>query len=301
MIDDIKRQLSIYFPRQSFAESAIEEELAKEDILTKKEQILPFLQTALVDERVLEVELDGLPQVYFSRLKDDVPPIIEPEENDNAKPPSQQAEYNQGDYLTLLSHIITLPLEPGLGNLRLRQSRFIVLRMFINTIAVELASTFAELTKVGDLPVLRLSYPSLARKIYNAREFRAKVPDNFDFIATIGNENELPELDTSPVDISTKGMAFAVSKEEQKMFRMGGQHSFKLYVQDELQAVLQGKIRHLSRVRKKVGIEYVCGVEFELATRTLTAAVESIVASVQRAHFKDLAEKSDATGFSLII
>jgi len=300
MIDDIKKQLNSYFPGQTLPDSAIEEGLAKGDILAEKDQILPFLQTALLDERVLEVELNGVPQVYFSRLKDDIPPAIETEED--AEPPLQeQAEYNQGDYLTLLSHIVTLPLEPGLGNLSLRQSRFIVLRMFINTLAVELVSTFEELTKVGDLPVLRLSFPRLARKIHNAREFRAKVPDNLEFMVGIGFDNELPELDTSPVDISIKGMAFAIGKEEQKMFRLGAQHTFKLYVQDELQAVLQGTIRHHSRVRKRIGIEYVCGVDFHLTTRTLAAALESIVASVQRAHLKDLADKSDATGINLII
>ena len=57
---------------------------------------------------------------------------------------------------------------------------------------------------------------------------------------------------------------------------------------------------HISRVRKKGGIEYVCGVEFDLKTRTLATAIESIVASVQRAHLKDLAEKSDASGIDLI-
>ena len=64
--------------------------------------------------------------------------------------------------------------------------------------------------------------------------------------------------------------------------------------------MLDGTVRHLSKVRKKGGIEYVCGVEFDLATRTLAAVVESLVASVQRAHLKDLAEKSDASGINLI-
>jgi len=300
MIDDIKKQLSTYFPVQSFSDSAIEKGLARGEILTEKEEILPFLQTALVDEKVLEVELDGVPQVYFSRLKDDIPLTFETEESDDSLL-LEEVEYNLGDYLTQLSHIVTLPLEPGLGNLYLRQSRFIVLRMFINTFALELVSIFEDLAKVGDLPVLKLSFPLLAKKVDNAREFRAKVPDSFDFMVGIGFDDELPELSASPVDIGNRGMALAVSKEEQKMFQMGSHHSIKLYVQDELQAALQVRVRHLSRVRKKVGIEYVCGVEFELTTRTLAAAIESIVASVQRAHLKDLADKADATGFSLII
>ncbi len=58
-----------------------------------------------------------------------------------------------------MSHIVTLPLEPGLGNLHLRYSRDIILRMFTNTYAVEMATTFEDLTKVEDIPVLRLAFP----------------------------------------------------------------------------------------------------------------------------------------------
>jgi hypothetical protein len=41
-------------------------------------------------------------------------------------------------------------------------------------------------------------------------------------------------------------------------------------------------------------------VEFDLITPTLAAVIETTVASVQRAHLKDLAEKSDASGIKLI-
>jgi len=309
MTDDLKKRLHEFFPAATFSVSEVELALEKGDILTTKEAILPFLQTALFDEKVLEIELDRLPRTYFSRLKDDLPDVTE-DEADAAKGAREGAEegavvlekneYNQGDYLMVMSHIVTLPLEPGLGNLHLRHSRCIVLRMFTNTYAVELATTFEELATVGDLPVLRLAFPVLGRKIYNAREFRAKVPESLNFVVTIELDEDVSELETIPVDISIKGMAFAVSKEEQKMFAMEARHTLKLYVKDELQAVLDGTVRHLSKVRKKGGIEYVCGVEFDLATRTLAAVVESLVASVQRAHLQDLAEKSDASGINLI-
>ncbi len=297
MTDDIKNRLHQFFPGESFTAEDLDLALEKGDILTTKEEILPFLQTALFDEKVLEIVLDSQPRIYFSRLKDDLPDVTE-EEEDAVLP--KEDGYNQGDYLTLMSHIVTLPLEPGLGNLHLRHSRCIVLRMFTNTYAVELATTFEELATIGDLPVLRLAFPTLARKIYNAREFRAKVPESLDFVVNIELDEDGSELETMPVDISIKGMAFAMGKDEQKMFSMETTHALKLYVKDELQAVLNGTVRHLSRVRKKGGIEYVCGVEFDLATRTLAAVVESLVASVQRAHLKDLAEKSDASGIDLI-
>ena len=179
------------------------------------------MQTALFDEKVLEVELDGMPRVYFSRLKDDFSDSIGDE--DFVLP--AEDDHIKGHYLTAMSHIVTLPLEPGLGNLHLRHSRHIVLRMFTNTFAIELATTFMDLAKVGDLPVLKLSFPTLARIVRNAREFWAKVPDSLAFNTAVEIQKELPTLDTIPIDISVKGMAFSVSKSEQKMFSIGAAHS----------------------------------------------------------------------------
>jgi hypothetical protein len=297
MINDIQQQLRHFFPGQNFPEQEVEEGLEKGEIFTEKLKILPFLQTALFDEKVLEVELDGKPRVYFSRLQDDLPDHTEDEEEEIL---SDEDEYSPGDYLTKMSHIVTLPLEPGLGNLHLRYSRFIVLRMFTNTYAVEMGTTFEDLTRVGDLPVLRLSFPTLAKISRNAREFRAKVPEVMDFTVLIKMGKKLKTITTAPLDISIKGMSFSMSQDEQKLFLPDAIHSLQLYLNDELVAGLDGTVKKLSKVRKKGGIEYICEVEFDLITPILAAVIETTVASVQRAHLKDLAEKSDVSGVKLI-
>ncbi len=298
MSNDVKQKLHLFFPGQTFPDEDIEEGLERGEILVERSKILPLLQTALFDEKVLEIELDGRPRVYFSRLKDDLPDYSEEEQEDDTIP--DEPEYNQGDYLKAMSYLVTLPLEPGLGNMHLRHSRFIVLRMFTNTYAVELATTFENLAKAGDLPVLRLSFPTLARIVRNAREFRAKVPESMDFSVVVNVNKKLPALTTIPIDISIKGMCFSMTQEEQKLFLMDTVHSLKLFVNDELVTSLDGTIKHLSKVRKKGGIEYICGVEFDLVTPTLAALIETTVATVQRTHIKDLAEKSDASGIDLI-
>ncbi len=297
MINEIKKQLLRFFPGQSFSDADLKTGLENGDILTEKKQILPFLQTALFDEKVLEVELDSMPRIYYSRLKDDISEFV-----DGGLDPEflDEQDYDQGEYLTLMSHIVILPIEPGLGNLHLRFSRCIILRMFTNTYAVELATTFEKLTTIGDLPVLILSFPTLARKVHNAREFQVKVPESLDFVVSVGIEEELPALVMTPVEISIRGIAFSASKAEQQLFIPGATHALKLYVKDEMLAMLNGTVRYLSKVRKKVGIEYICGVEFDLATQTLASVIESIVAAVQRAHLKELAEKSNASGIELI-
>lgn len=299
MTDDIKKRLHYFFPRGDFSDSTVEQGLKAGEILADKANILPYLQTALFDEKVLEIELDGIPNVYFSRLKDDVPDLTEETEETNTE--ENEPEYSPGNYLTEMNYITTLPLEPGLGNLHLRQSQFILLRMFTSNFAVEMGTTFKKLAKVGDVPVLMLAFPTLARIVHNMREFRAKVPDSMDFILSIEIAEELPVLSTAPIDISIRGMAFSVNKKEQRLFSLGAVCSFKLYLDDELLASLDGTVRHLSKVRKRQEIEYVCGIEFSLATRTQEAVVESIVASVQRAHLRELSEKSEASGIELIV
>ncbi|MBU1564763.1 MAG: PilZ domain-containing protein [Proteobacteria bacterium] len=298
MIDNIKRKLQLFFPGELFSSKTIEEDLANGVLLTGKESILPYLQTALLDEKVLEVQLDGMPMVYFSRLKDGIPVPLETDVDVDTN--STQYESEEGEYLAAMSNIVTLPLEPGLGNLHLRYSSRIVLRMFTSTFAVEMATTFEDLAKVHDIPVLCLAFPELARIVYNAREFRAKVPESLDFVSSIEIDDEGSEMDTRPVNISIRGLSFSVKKKEQKLFKVNTVYSLKLFVEDELLIRIKGTVRYFARIRKRSGIEYLCGIEFDFQTKIQSAVIESIVALVQRAHLKELAEKSDATGINLI-
>ncbi len=298
MNNDIKRKLQHFFPGTRFSVKTVEEDLANGLILAGREPLLPYLQTALLDEKVIEVELDGMPMVYFSRLKDD---ISNPSEGElDGETVETQQKNEEGQYLMAMSHIVTLPLEPGLGNLHLRSSRGIILRMFTNTFAVEMATTFEDLATVQEIPVLRLSFPELARIVHNAREFRAKVPDSLNFVVSIAAEDDSLELESRPVNVSIRGLSFSVNKKEQKLFRINTMYSLKLFIEDELLVRISGSIKHLSKIRKRSGIEYICGIEFDFQTKTQTAVIESIVAMVQRAHLKALAEKSHATGIRLI-
>lgn len=298
MSEQIQKLIEQFFPALIYSESELAETLAKGEILTAAAQILPYLQTALLDEKILEVELDGGEHVYFSRLKDDLPNLIQDEVDGELV--SMEPDYEEGRYLTSLSHLISLPLEPGMGNLHLRNSRSILLRMFTKSFAVEFGTVFSTTTKVREIPVLRLAYPSIARIVHQAREFRAKVIDNLDLTADIEIDEDEPPLTCRPADISLKGMALSLSKAEHAIFTLHKSYSIKLFIEDELLARLDGTIRHKARVRKRARIEYLCGIEFSLPYRTTAAAVESIVTTVQRAHLKELAEKSHAIGIDLI-
>lgn len=292
---DINRLLQQLFGNSPPSPEEVEAALAKGEILVDSNLILPYLQTALLDEKVVEVQLDGLPTVYFSRLKD------HPEVAAASGEEEDSSESREGGYLEALTHLIALPLEPGLGNLHLRNSRSILLRMFTNKLAVEMATSFVELTSVEEIPVLRLAFPRVARLVANAREYRAKVPDALNIVVVVTLDDEDgTEIEARPVDVSIRGLSLSVGKKEQRLFKLYQPYSLKLFVDDELLIRIDATVRHLSRLRKRKSIEYVCGFEYEFRTKTQAAVIESIVALVQRAHLKELAAKAEVSGFTLI-
>lgn len=302
MIDEIKERLQFFFPSSSYSSEELTKKIDKGEILTREEDILPYLQTALLDEKVLEVELDQRPNLYFSRLQDNSHANTDTGSNRQQEEPSEtsQPQYSPGDYLCFFDHIVALPLEPGIGSLRLRQSASIVLRMFTKEFGIEMGTTFQDTTRVDGLPTLQLAYPSILRIQPNAREFRAKVPDKQDFVVEIEMERGPLELSTTPIDISRKGMAISLDKKIHREIKLEDELFLKLYIDDELRARINSTVRHLSKVRKRQGIEYCCGVEFSLTSRTIASVIESIVATTQRAHLKELADIATSRGINIL-
>ena len=302
MNDEIKKQLQLYFPSSSYTTKELTEKIDKGEILTRKEDILPYLLTALLDEKILEVELDKMPDLYFSRLQDSSPEAVKDMslQTSTAEDGAPDPTYNPGDYLQTLDHILTLPLEPGLGSLRLRQATSVVLRMFTKEYGIEMGTTFQNINNVHGLPVLQLAYPRILRLQPNAREFRAKVSDRQDFIVEVERQGAPLELSTTVIDISRRGMGIALEKNIHKQLKLQDELFLKLYIDDELRARIKSTVRHLSKVRKRHGIEYCCGVEFSLTSRTIASVMESIVATTQRAHLKELAEIAASRGIDLL-
>ncbi len=298
LYERIQKNLSLFFPDMVYTRESLEESLEIGDIFYKPTDILPFLQSALFDEKVVEVELDGMSRVYFSRIYDDLPDLV-PTEVDGE---SVMAEpnYKAGSYLKDMTHIISLPLEPGIGNLNIRSTRRILLRLFTTSYAVELGTSFQDITEVRELPVLRLAFPIIGRIVRGAREFRAKVPDKLDIKVLVVGKRKQDSMTTKVVDISVSGMSFAIKKNQQEFFRVDQIRTLEFIIDGMMVVRLNGTIRHVSKIRGKKGTEHICGVKFDLVTRALASKVEGIVATVQRAHLKELYDKSVASGLDLI-
>ncbi len=298
MPQEIQRQLKQFFPTAIMSLDAVSEALVDGDVLVKPEDILRYVQTALLDEKVLEIEHDGLPTTYFTRMKDWVPPqeesleeTVESEEDDES--------YSEGDYLIDMTHFFILPVEPGMGNLRLRNSKAICMRMSTSSFDVEFGTTFIQQETIDGLAVLRLAFPSIARLVHTTKEYRAKVPESMPFTVVLERNDEA--FSVEPVNISISGMSLSMEKQQQRLLGEGDIVALKLFIEDKEVAYLSCSVRHLARIRKNTGVQYLCGINFDLGSRANARAVESTVAAVQRAHLKELSEKSDASGIKLVM
>lgn len=292
-------KFNLFFDDTLYTEEIVEEELDMGNIFHKSADILPFLQTALVDEKFVEVEMNGRTQVYFTKVHDH-PPEEEVEVDEDQEGAKPAPEYNAGDYLKAMSHLITLPLEPGMGNYSIRYSDRIRLRFFTSSYAVELGTFYQSQEIVQGLPVLRLSYPAIARIVRGQREYRAKVPKKMDIKLMIIGKRRQKTITTRLINISVSGFAFAIKKEQQSDFTVDEKRDMEIIINDVMELRVQGAIRHISKIRGKKGTEYIVGVQADLVTRALAARLEEIVAAVQRAHLRELAQLSNESGIKLI-
>lgn len=301
-LQNIQKKLALFFPEEaySFTRQAVEDGIDSGEFMVKPADILPYIQTALLDDKILEVEMDGLTRIYFSRINDDIPDLEEVED-EFGEIRLQEPEYTPGDYLKLMNHLICLPLEPGMGNLHIRNSQKVMIRFFTSSGAIELGTFFQDLAQVREIPVLRLSFPAIGRQVRGARVFRAKVPADMNFTLMIkGKRRKRSDIRTRAIDISSEGLSFVIQKEEQKLFHVDEICSIRFFMEGEMYVKVNSTIRHISKVRDKKGIQYRCGVQFDLSTRSLASNIETIVATVQRAHLKELSDKSEESGITLV-
>ena len=64
-LQNVLNKLVLFFPNQSPGHTlqSVEEGLADEEILLEGKAFLPYIQTAFFDDKIVEVELNGIPSV----------------------------------------------------------------------------------------------------------------------------------------------------------------------------------------------------------------------------------------------
>ena len=296
--EKIGKRLSLFFPDTGYTPESVAEGVDVGDILHRPQDILLFLQTALLDEKLIEVEFDSYSRIFFTRIHDDPPPP-ETAGNEDGLGEVIKPDYSLGDYLKKMTYLVTLPVEPGIGNLHICWSKRVLMRFFTSSYAVEVGVFFEEKIVLGDIPVLRFSFPGILRIVRGAREYRAKVPADVTLIVKVKGKRKRPDMITAVADISARGLSFTVENEQQELLLIDEKRTLTILLNGDAIVRVAATVRHISKTRRGKGIEYICGVQFDLETRTMAAQIESLVATIQRAHLKELSDLSDKSGLNL--
>lgn len=291
------KKLQFFFPGEPYTSETVADLLTEDDVFFNLGYILQNLQSALLDNRILEVQIDSNPRVFFTRLND-YPP--EPD-TDIDLDQEEEAPYRENSYIEGFSQVVTLPIEPGVGNHLLRKSKCIILRMFTSLYSVELGTTYQGIVHINGVPMLSLNFPSIGRIVRGAREFRAKVPKKLDLQLTILPTRKRPKLDCPIQDLSNHGISFIVEREGYKKLAVDDSIMLKIFLSGKLLVTIGSTIRHLSKMRSGSTMQFLCGAQLDLENIMLATAIESLVAQVQRAHLQEVSEISDESGVQLIV
>lgn len=295
--DSIISQLKFFYPGELFTFESVESDIITGKILHTPSDFLPYLQTALLDEKFIEVRFDGNELPHFTKIIDWHRKDVSEDSED--LPHDQQAD-QPAAYFQDMTHITSLPLEPGIGNYHIRNSKKVIMRFFTKAFAVEMCTTFLSIDKDIDIPVLHFHFPDIFRLLYGVREYRAKVIKGFDLRVIIAGKRKQTDIVAQALNISVSGMAFSLQKKESTQFFADEVRKLKVLYNDEEILNLNAKVRHVTRIRKRTSIAFMCGVEFDIVTRGLAAEIESLVAMVQRAHLQSLSGMARETGYNLI-
>ncbi len=297
---EILKNLKYFFQDESYAESDLPQALEEHKVIIDQDYIGNTLKAAMLDETVLEVRIDRLEQVFLCRVIDHPPEVDDLAISDEVGEEDEGKRYTLGDYLGNTEHLVTTPLEPGLGNFLVvpgegRQTK-LVLRIITSNQAIELGCYFAAKITVSGNKVLQLSFPFIARVLKGARELRVKIPRQMYFDVKVRREGNKRDFTTLPMDISNHGMAMVDPNGKYSDLTVDEQLFLDFRVDDEAVVQVEGWVRHKTKIRKKDEIQYCFGVEFDLQQRRIAAAIEQLVTKTQRYHLKalfHLAEKYD--------
>jgi len=292
-------QFKEFFPKVTCQEADIDKWIDEGIIIIDKSLITNILKGAMHDESLVEIQLNDLSRVFFCRVLDCPPEVkeSEPEEDSEVTEPV----YVKGSYLDKYDYVIITPLEPSIGNFLVspvvqRANPRILLRTITSKRGYEFGCYFDSKIQVDGIPVIRLIFPAIARKIENAREFRAKVPKTMRFNVLVELKGRNKNFSTFPLDISAHGMFLIDPMGFFTDLKADESIHVELQVPGQTTVFIEATIIHVTRMRNSEGSQYGFGIKFDLPTRALASSVEGLVALVQRTHLRELSDIAEEFG-----
>lgn len=291
-------QMKQFYPAEKFDSASLEHDIKSGKLFVRPEDFLPYLQTALLDDKLIEVRFDDNEIPHFTKIIDW--PAKEKENDSDEVKPYEPVLPTPAAYFLDMSHITSLPIEPGIGNFHIRSSQRVVMRFFTKAFAVEFCTTFLSTDKDKDIPVLQFNFPFIGRLLKGEREYRARVIRGFDLKVHVAGKRKQPDITSNVINVSGSGIAFSLEKKDVEHFFDNEKRKLILIKDGEKLFDVNAKVRHVTRIRKRSSIAYYCGAELDLVTQSLSKEVGSLVATVQRAHLQSLSGMARETGYKLI-
>ncbi len=259
-------------------------------ILSGAKTIVPYLQTALLEEHLIEVDIAQLTRAFFTVVADNneiIQTLLEQEKQTLINPPQ-----DLGEYLKATNFLLTSPLSPNMGNVSIRHYTSAVFKYYTGTIAVELGCTFRNVYNDSSNPCLVFDFPQIGRVIKGFRSFRAKVLSAVNAkVSLLNDQGQAIGPFYQIEDISVSGLGFLIPDNEPS-FVVGDQLHLGVKVEGCGDLSLNGMVRRIVPLRRFNSFNYICGVQFDLETMAMATDVERLVAAIQRLHLRELAEKT---------
>ena len=295
MTDDLLlRRANLFFPGVADDPESFTAAVDSGDIIVDPAKLVNLLQSCLHDEAVIEVQFDDLTRVFFCRVLDHRPELEEIESDGVVM--LVEPEYTKGEYLNEKDHLVITPVEPSIGNFLICSVGRVLLRLLGSRCAFEFGCFFEEKIRVRGMPVLQCSFPLLARQVKGARAYRAKIPKEMELFIHVERQGRRENFSTCPMDISVNGMMFVDPFGKYTDLREEEKIRLAMYWPRGRSLKVNARVAHVSQLRDKSGIQYCCGIQFDLATRALARDIELLVAGVQRRRLRELSAISDEFG-----
>jgi len=296
--EELLKTYHLFFPSDKCRAEDFATAIDSGDIIVEPEKIVSLLQSALLEEAIVEVELDDLTRVFFCRVLDHTPELEEREVDGETL--LVEPEYTKAEYITQQDHLIITPLEPSIGNFLICTVNRVLLRILKSKCAFELGCVLRQKVRVRGLPVLECSFPSVVRQVKGARAYRANIPKEMELLVQAKRQGKRGDFATCPIDISVEGMLLVNPEGKHSTLQVEEKIQLELYWPRKRSLRLSAKIIHVSQLRDKEGIQYCCGLRFDLATRSQARDIELLVAGVQRRRLRELSDISDTHGVDFV-
>lgn len=296
--NEILTQLRKFFPESNYTSETFEQCVESGELNIQEEFFVNTLKGALLDESIVEVQLHGLAQIYFCRILDKPYDAAVEDDGEGEETAGDQA-YEKGLYLDDHDCVIITPLEPSMGNYLIgsfsNANIPVLLRIISSSQAIELGCFFDGRTQIGDIPALKLAFPSVARKTKSARDFRAKVPKDMGFQVRVERIKKKP-ITTTPLNISFNGMSLLDPMGRHSNLKVGENLLCVLQIPKEKDLLVDASIMHVTRLRDSKGTQYCFGVRFLFSKPLIKSSVEKIVSLVQRKYLQELSNYEEMFG-----